>query len=163
MNILIFIIATIINVTLSTIRSICTIKCGKWLSAISNAICYGFYPLIVMLTAKDTVTIVTNMVITAVANFICVWLIKYVEEKAKKDKLWKIEMAIPAVLGFNIEEEIAVDLLKSHNIPYNWHYMDGWIIFNCYCMTQEQTKVCADIVKTCGGKISAYENKMGVI
>lgn len=161
--IVLFTLATVINVTLSTIRSICTIKCGKWLSAISNAICYGFYPLIVMLTAKDTVTIVTNMVITAVANFICVWLIKYVEEKAKKDKLWKVEMAIPTVLGFNIEKEIAFDLLKSHNIPYNHQCVGKWTIFNCYCMTQEQTKVCADIVKTCGGKISAYENKMGVI
>ena len=162
--ILLFALATVVNVTLSTIRSICTIKCGKWLSAISNAICYGFYPLIVMLTAKDTVTIVTNMVITAVANFICVWLIKYVEEKAKKDKLWKVEMAIPvwaeSTPTFNQDNN---DKLRDAGIPFNYHYMDGWIVYNCYCMTQEQTKVCADIVKTCGGKISAYENKLGVI
>ena len=81
--ILLFTLATIVNVSVSTIRSICTIKCGKWLSALTNAICYGFYPLIVMLTAKDTVDIITNMCITAVANFICVWIIKYVEEKAR--------------------------------------------------------------------------------
>ena len=91
MNIIIFAIVTVINVTLSTIRSLCTIKCGKWLSALTNAMCYGFYPLIVMLTAKDSVTIWTNMAITAVANFICVWLIKFIEEKARKDKMWKIE------------------------------------------------------------------------
>ena len=93
--ILIFAIATIINVTLSTVRAITTIKCGKWASATMNALCYGFYPLIVMLTAKDTVTICLNMLITALANFVCVWLIKYVEEKARKDKMWRIDLAIP--------------------------------------------------------------------
>ena len=53
--IIFFALMTVINVTLSTIRSLCTIKGGKWLSATTNAICYGFYPLIVMLTAKGTV------------------------------------------------------------------------------------------------------------
>lgn len=161
MNILIFAIATIINVTLSTIRSICTIKCGKWFSAISNAICYGFYPLVIMLTAKGTVDIIVNMVITAVANFVCVWVIKWIEEKAKKDRLWKIEMALPRHADFStlpVNEN-----LKNNSIPFNYQHMGRWVVYNCYCMTQEQTKICADIVKNCGGKISAYENKMGVI
>ena len=85
--IIFFALMTVINVTLSTIRSLCTIKGGKWLSATTNAICYGFYPLIVMLTAKGTVTILVNMIITAVANFVCVWLIKLVEEKARKERM----------------------------------------------------------------------------
>ena len=158
--IVLFSLATVINVTLSTIRSICTIKCGKWLSAIRNAICYGFYPLIVMLTAKDTVTIVTNMVITAVANFICVWLIKYVEEKAKKDKLWKVEMAIPSNKD---RKELVWGILNGNDIPYYDQRVGNWVMYHCYCITQEQTKVCTEIVKNVGGKISAYENKMGVI
>ena len=132
MNIIIFAIATVVNVTLSTIRSICTIKCGKWLSALSNAICYGFYPLIVMLTANGTVDIIINMAITAVANFICVWLIKYVEEKARKGKMWKVEMAIPAYPELNSEFNPINDRLMQNNIPYNWHLMDGWYIYNCY-------------------------------
>ena len=158
MNILIFIIATIINVTLSTIRSICTIKCGKWLSAISNAICYGFYPLIVMLTAKDTVTILANMAITAIVNFVCVWIIKWVEEKAKKDKMWKVEMAIPID---NVRVSVLHCLLEP--IPHNYNVIGNWIVCNCYCMHQKDTALCAEIAKIYEGKISAYENKMGVI
>ena len=159
MNIIIFTIATVINVTLSTIRSLCTIKGGKWLSALTNAMCYGFYPLIVMLTAKDSVTIWTNMVITAVANFICVWLIKFIEERARKDKMWKVEMAIPACPELNSEFSPINNHLMQNNIPYNWHLMDGWYIYNCYCMTKEQTAICTEIVKQCKGKISAYESK----
>ena len=153
-QILFFTLMTIINVTLSTIRSICTIKCGKWLSAITNAVCYGFYPLIVMLTAKDTVTIWVNMIITAVANFVCVWIIKLIEEKARKDKLWKVEMAIPYLRADLVEYE-----LESSRIPYNFNRLGKWVIFNCYCSTQTETAECIDICKKLEGKISAYESK----
>lgn len=152
--ILIFAIATVINVTLSTIRSLCTINGGKWLSAITNAVCYGFYPLIVMLTAKDTVSIVVNMAITAVANFVCVWLIKYVEEKSRKDKMWKVEMAIPKE-----EKDLVCGMLDRKGIPYNYVAVGSWVMFNCYCDHQEDTKLCVDTAKHLQGKISAYESK----
>ena len=153
--ILIFTLATIINVVLNTIRSITTIKCGKWISAVMNAICYGFYPLIVMLTAKDTVTIITNMCITALANFICVWIIKYVEEKAKKDVLWKIEMAIP--MAYNSAR--ISGRLDGNNIPNNYIKIGKWNIFNCYCATQKESEICKQIADEYEGKISAYESK----
>lgn len=149
--ILIFTLATVVNVSLSTIRSICTIKCGKWLSALTNAICYGFYPLIVMLTAKDTVSIITNMCITAVANFICVWVIKYVEEKARKDKLWRIDLAIPT-------EETAFIHRKLVDIPHCYTEVGKWTMFNCYCATQDETAFVKYIGLAVGGKYSAYES-----
>lgn len=154
--IIFFALMTVINVTLSTIRSLCTIKGGKWLSAITNAVCYGFYPLIVMLTAKDTVTIWANMVITAVANFVCVWLIKLVEEKSRKDKMWKVEMAIPLELSNEVIEKLKG---TGNWIPFNYHYLGNWCIFNCYCDTQDQTKFAKDLAKNYNGKISAYESK----
>ncbi len=150
--ILLFTIATIINVSLSTIRSICTIKCGKWLSALTNAICYGFYPLIVMLTAKDTVTIVVNMAITAIANFICVWLIKWVEEKARKDKLWRIDLAVP-------RDETDFINRKLKDIPHNYVFVGEWTMFNCYCATQKESAEVKAIGLAVGGKYSAYESK----
>ena len=152
--ILIFTIATVINVTLSTIRALCTIKGGKWLSASMNALCYGFYPLIVMLTAKDTVSIVVNMLITALANFVCVWLIKLVEEKSRKSKMWKVEMAIPKE-----ELNLVVQMLERKNIPFNYVEVGSWIMFNCYCNEQADTSICVGVAKNLGGKISAYESK----
>lgn len=150
--IIFFALMTVINVTLSTIRSLCTIKGGKWLSAITNAVCYGFYPLIVMLTAKGTVTIWVNMIITAVANFVCVWLIKLVEEKARKDKLWKVEIAIPkkytGPLHFDLQ-----------NVPHNYTEVGAWTMFNCYCIDQSTTSYVTQFAKKYNGKISAYESK----
>lgn len=152
--ILLFAIATVVNVILSTIRSLCTIKGGKWLSAFTNAICYGFYPLIVMLTAKGTVGIIVNMVITAITNFVCVWLIKYVEEKARKDKLWKVEVACPRVHANDLHL-----LYKENNIPHNFVEVGYWVMFNCYCMTQKDTQIVKDYATKRECKISAYESK----
>ena len=151
--IIFFALMTVINVTLSTIRSLCTINGGKWISATTNAICYGFYPLIVMLTAKGTVDILINMLITALVNFVCVWIIKLVEEKARKDKLWKVEMAIPECCQEDVER-------KLQGIPYNYlHTGSNWVMFNCYCNTQNDTKLVVDLAKNYNGKISAYESK----
>lgn len=152
--IIIFAIATIVNVTLSTIRSICTIKCGKWLSAITNAVCYGFYPLIVMLTAKGTVDIIVNMIITALANFICVWIIKYIEEKSRKDRLWKVEVTIPTkyltAVDFDLKE-----------VPHSYIKLsEKHTLFNFYCATQSESLKVKEIVNQYGAKYFVSESKV---
>lgn len=153
MNILLFTIATIINICLSTIRSLCTIKGGKMVSAITNAVCYGFYPLIVMLTAKDTVSIVTNMAITAIANFVCVYVIKLVEEKARKDKLWKVECTIP-----NTQVERLKGLFEQYlnDVPYNYIDINKYSIFNFYCSTQEQSSAVKNLLEQCNFNVKYF-------
>ena len=154
--ILIFTIATVINITLSTIRSLCTIKGGKWLSATTNAICYGFYPLVVMLTAKDTVHILVNMSITAVANFVCVWLIKFCEEKARKDKLWKIE----ATVFEPYEESLHAELTQAE-LPHNYISNIGkYSIFNVYCETQKESAKAKEILDYHKAKYFVSESKI---
>lgn len=154
--ILIFTIATVINVTLSTIRSLCTIKGGKWLSATTNAICYGFYPLVVMLTAKDTVDILVNMLITAIANFVCVWLIKFFEEKATKDKLWKIEVTVPNEVEGDLHSDLSVN-----SIPHNYISNIGkYSIFNIYCETQVESQKAKDLLNHYEVKYFVSESKI---
>jgi hypothetical protein len=149
--ILIFTLATVVNVSLSTVRAICTIKCGKTVSAIANAVCYGFYPLVIMLTAQGTVDIIANMVITAIANFVCVYLIKLAEEKARKDKLWRIDLTIPA-------EETDFIHRKLANIPHNYIECGPKTVFNCYCATQVESAEVKTLAVAIGGKYSAFES-----
>ena len=47
-----YIVFNILNVIIQTIKSIVTIKCNKWIAAIVNAIAYGLYTYIVVLTAS---------------------------------------------------------------------------------------------------------------
>lgn len=149
--ILIFTLATVVNVSLSTIRAICTIKCGKTVSAIANAVCYGFYPLVIMLTAQGTVNIIANMVITAIVNFVCVYLIKLAEEKARKDKLWRIDLTVPT-------EERPFIHRKLANIPHNYIECGPKTVFNCYCATQKESAEVKTLAVAIGGKYSAFES-----
>lgn len=154
-SILLFAFVTVINVTLSTIRSLCTIKCGKWISALTNALCYGFYPLIVMLTAKDSVDIVVNMAITAVANFVCVWVIKLIEEKSRKEKLWKVEATV--LRGYTADLH---RILDSVDIPHNYLENVGcYTLFNIYCSTQKQSLLAKDIMAKFDAKYFVSESK----
>lgn len=156
--ILIFTLATIVNVTLSTIRAICTIKSGKLMSAITNAVCYGFYPLIVMLTAQGTVEIIINMAITALANFVCVYLIKMGEEKARKDKLWKVEATIHSQ-GIEPQYDDCIIALKNSGVPFNYIDANKYIIINCYCATQKESLRVKEILNEYNAKYFVSESK----
>lgn len=153
MTIYIFAIATIINVILSTLRSLFTIKAGKLSASIMNAICYGFYTWVVVLTVSN-ISLWIKILITALANFVGVYIVKLLEEKSRKDKLWKVEMAIPLMEQFLVKEK-----LLEENIPHSYFKLNNWIIFNCYCAKQEQTAVCVELAKKYDGKISAYESQ----
>lgn len=154
-TILLFALCTAVNVILSTIKSILTVKGGKLSASFINALTYGFYSYVIVLTSADGMPIWLKMAITAVCNFIGVYLVKLIEEKARKDRLWKIEFAVSADYNADIVKLMVTD----HDIPCNYFYAGKWIMFNCYCSTQEQTKAVKEIAHTCNGKISAYESK----
>lgn len=156
MNLLIIFIAlNIVNVILQTIKSIATVKCGKLGAALANAVAYGLYTIVIIYTVCD-LPLWEKILIVASANFVGVYVVKIIEQKITKDKLWKVEMAIPYI---NNSEYIHVLLKDVHGIENNYNTLGKWHIFNCYCMTKEQTEKCKQIVTKYGGKISAYESK----
>lgn len=83
-----FVILNFINVLVNTARSLTTIKGGKWVASFMNAICYGYYTIIIVITATYDMPIVIKCVAVAFVNFVGVFTIKFCEEKIKKEKLW---------------------------------------------------------------------------
>lgn len=154
MNLLIlFIVLNIANVILQTAKSICTVKCGKLVAAIANAIAYGLYTVVIVYTVCN-LPLWEKILVVAVANFIGVYVVKMVEQKLEKEKLWKVELAVP------VASHDAQDIhhtLELREIPNNWITLGSWNIFNCYCMTKHQTEICQSIAKDLHGKISAYQ------
>ena len=152
--VLLFIVLNIANVVIQTVKSIATIKCGKTVAAVINAVAYGLYTYVVFFTASDGMDLHIKAIITAVANLVGVWVVKYVEEKKAKEKLWKIELAVP-----EYRAEATEQCIIQYEIPYNNMRVGSWVMFNCYCYTQKQSAEMADIAKRMNGKISAYESK----
>ena len=151
----IFIVASIINVVIQTIKSIATVKCGKWASAIINAVAYGFYTWVVVLTVCD-LDLWTKIIVTAVTNFVGVWVVKWIEEKARKDKLWKVEATV--LRGWT--EQLHRDLVAVE-VPHNYLENVGkYTLFNIYCERQSDTIKAKEILDKYGAKYFASENKL---
>ena len=151
---ILFIIMNIINVVIQTIKSIATIKCGKTIAAIINALAYGLYTYILILTACD-LPILTKCLIVAGANFIGVWIVKYLEEKARKDKLWCIQATVLREYG-----EVLAPHLDKLNIPHNYiNNVGKYTLFNIYCTTQEQSKQVKELLSGYEAKYFVTESK----
>ena len=50
---ILFIVLNAINVVIQTIKSLCTINCGKTIAALVNALAYGFYTVVVIYMVCD--------------------------------------------------------------------------------------------------------------
>ena len=155
MNLLIvFILANILNVIIQTIKSICTIKCGKGIAAIVNALAYGFYTYIVILMIAD-LPLLTKCLIVGLCNLIGVYIVKWAEERARKDKLWKVELTVRNEEAQKLHEDF-----ERFNIPHNYIPNVGkWTIFNVYCATQKESHFTKEVANRAHAKYFVTETK----
>lgn len=149
-----FVIFNVLNVIVQTIRSLATIKCGKTVAAIANAVAYGLYTYIVVLTVCE-LPLWIKILVVALANFIGVWAVKFFEEKARKDKLWKVEATV-----YNLYAESVIVNLQRAGMPFNYIKDVGkYTVFNIFCATQEQSKKAKAILDYHKAKYFVSESK----
>jgi uncharacterized protein YebE (UPF0316 family) len=89
-SVLVFFICSLINVMLSTMKTILTVKASKKVASLINAITYGFYAIVVKQLASLDLTI--TVIVTIITNLIGVYLSMWIMDKCKKDCLWKISV-----------------------------------------------------------------------
>ena len=155
MNLLImFIVLSIVNVILQTVKSICTVKCGKGVAALVNAIAFGLYTVVIVYTNADF-PLWDKVLITSLVNLVGVYIVKLIEEKMRKDKLWLVKITIP-----NEKSEKVFQELEKNNISYSKISLDKYNVFDCYCNTQVETQIVTNICKVNNGKMFASENKL---
>jgi hypothetical protein len=150
----VFFTLSIINVVFATIKSIVTINGGKLTASLISGGYFAFYNIMMQYTVADF-PMWQKCLITFICNVVGVYLVKWGEEKSRKDKLWKVEMAIPT--GTNLT--VLKNRIEWCGVPCNYIEVGKWVMFNCYCETQAQTKAMTEIAKEFNGKISAYESK----
>lgn len=148
--ILIFTALTIVNVVFSTIKSIITIKGGALSASLISALYYGYYNIVLIYTVADF-PLWQKVVVTFGCNLVGVFAVKYAEEKARKDKLWKVEATVNPTYQIDIE-----GYCKQNEIPYSYVNIEKYILFNFYCATQNESQ---KVKKLC----DAYDAKYFVV
>ena len=148
-----FVILNVLNVIIQTAKSIATIKCGKGIAALVNAIAYGLYTVVLVYMNCD-IPLWEKVIVVASANLIGVYVVKFFEEKSKKDKLWKIEFSLKK--GYL---DSAVKELNINDISYNFSTFGEYITITAFANTQEETKIISNIVKKNNAKYFITETK----
>ena len=151
-----YIVVNIVNVILQTVRSLATVKCGKGLASLTNALAYGFYVLVIVYTAIDGISIVMKCVIVGLTNLVGVFAVKLVEEKLRKDRLWQIQITCKARNTERLHNE-----LERKDIPHN--YIEGigeYTIFNIYAQTQAESTLVKEIIDKFNCKYFITESKV---
>ena len=151
---MVFVILSIINVVFSTIRSIVTINGNKWVASLLSGAYFAFYNVMMIYTVADF-PMWQKCVITFVCNVVGVYLVKWGEEKARKDKLWEVRgtLTTPANCVAVCKD------LDAANIPYNYIDVNKYIIFNCYCTTQADSAKIKKILNNWEMKYFVSESK----
>ena len=147
-----FVILNIINVIIQTIKSLATVKCGKTVASIVNAVAYGLYTVVVVYTVCD-LPLWLKVVVVGVANLIGVYVVKLIEEKSRKDKLWQVQATIPK----KYTNAVHLDL---KDIPHSYiENIGNYTIFNFYCATQKDSTKVKEIINQYEAKYFVSESK----
>ena len=150
----VFLALNVVNVVIQTVKSIVTINGGKMLAAVINAVTFFIYTFCVVYMNADGLGLVWKAVIIGAINFVGVYVVKLIEEKGRKDKLWKVEATV--------SREVALDLvrkLKANDLPYNYVDIEKYYLFNVYCATQAQSAKVKEVLNSYDAKYFVSESK----
>lgn len=103
MDLVVFIVIQFLNVIISTIKSILTVKGGKATAALINAVSYTFGAVVTKLLTQQSFGVV--ICVTLLTNIIGVYLAKAILEKFQKEKLWTIMTTCKVEDKDSIEKE----------------------------------------------------------
>lgn len=154
MNIvLLFIGLNVANVVLQTIKNLATVKCGKAVAAIVNAVAFGLYTIVLVYTNADF-PLWVKVVVTAGANLIGVYVVKLIEEKIQKEKLWRVEVAVNEKDKENLLQEIS-----KENYSYYYLKTQGYYQFTFFCNTKKDSKKVKNLLENYNIKYFVTESK----
>ena len=152
---ILFIVLSVVNVILQTFKSLATVKCGKVGAALVNATAYGLYTVVLVYTNADF-PLWEKVLVTAVCNLVGVYIVKAIEEKARKDKLWKVETTVNSNDTFNVRLALRDAGLSYSVISINTKERS---VFNIYCPTKKESEKVKEILGKFDAKYFVTESK----
>lgn len=84
-----------------------------------------------------------------------VFVVKWIEEKMRKDKLWKVEVTIPAG-----EAEKMLSDCKALDLSFSYIDIHKYFLFNFYCPTQRESTQVKELLKDYHAKYFVNESKV---
>ena len=150
-----FVGITIVNVILNTTRTIVTVKGGMFWSSFIAAIAFGFYVIVVVYTVCE-LPLWLKAIVTAIANFVGTYFVKWLELKFRKDRLWMVDVVI-----YKKNLKYATDFLNNRGIQFSEMPIANSEshVFHIYSNTQDESREIKSLLKTFNAKYVVVESK----
>ena len=153
-EIILFIILQVINVILSTIKSIVMIKGSKWGAIIANTIYFGVYTAVLkQISAIDNLALL--VIITMLANFFGTWVGIVITDKLRKADLWIIKTVVR--IGYVKEYKKALNDAGIKYISYQTTW-DEYTAIDIFSESRTQSKKIKEILINFKAKYSIYKS-----
>lgn len=158
MNFIIFFtLLTLANVIIQTLKTLVTVKGGKWSAATVNAVTFALYTYVIFFTATDGIALWQKALITGICNFVGVLAIKWLEEKTAKDKLWIFNCTARVD---NSQIVKITELLKTMEISLTYNELkDELYTLSIYSYTQKESEMIKSVLENYNVKYCIIETK----
>ena len=160
--ILLFTVLQLINVVLSTIKSIITVKGTTFQSALMNTVYYSLYTIIVIYTVSDfgcgSWDLPIKIAIVGVTDFVGVYISAFIMNKLRKDRLWEIVATVDmseSIYAPSIVEETLKDNKISYNIMETKKANE--YVFHIYSKSQKESLVIKQVLNEWKAKYFVHE------
>ncbi len=144
----IFFLMQFINVVLSTMKTVLTVKANAHVAMLINTATYTFYSGVVKLLTDQPMLVV--LATTFITNVIGVYLAMFILKKTRKDVLWKVEVTVPTTETAEIHR---------CEVPHHYIPVGKYTKFEFFCETQAESKIVKDLVKKHNAKYFVAESK----
>ena len=147
--VIVFVVCSLVNVILSTLKTLIMVNAGEKMAILINAVCYGFYMLIVKQVAD--VDYVTAVVVTILANVVGVWISYRIMDLFKKDRLWRITVTLKS------KKELAecIAQLEKYNIGFT--PIENTNSVDVYSYNQKESSIIKSILENYNHKYFIQE------
>lgn len=154
--IIVFTVCQFINVGLNTAKTIIMHKEEKISSSIINAITFGFYAIIVVMTASALPLWIT-ILITFATNLFGVYGSMWLLDRFKKDSLWEIVATVQGADNLQyLMLSFAIDRISYNYIETN---KQNEYIFHIYSENQKQSVLIKKELDEANAKYIVHEER----
>ena len=159
----VFFICQLINVALNTAKTIIMYRENKISSSIINAVTYGFYAIIVVMTAS-ALPLWLTILITFITNLIGVYGSMWLLDRFKKDSLWEIVATVQNTEMDNYKQFLNL-IFTREQISFNCMEtnMKGEYVYHIYSENQKQSTIIKKALSGTNAKYIVHEEKVKLL
>ncbi len=136
-----FAVATLVNVILSTLKNVITIKGGRMAASIVNAISQGFNTIVIK--SISNVELWIAVIVTILSNLVGVYIALTVIKKFEKERLWKITISVPTEHLHEIKQELHEKNISFITFETNY---DKYKVIDIFSNTKKESSIVKKII-----------------